>query len=208
MTMKMLRRSSTVLIAIISLGIAALAQTSPSEFKGIKIKNFGQMDQGFYRGAQPLPDDFQSLKDVGIRTIVDLRDDPADYEKANAEAVGLKYVNIPMSGYKTPKMSDINAFLALVNNPDTGTIYVHCKAGIHRTGVMGAAYRYTKSGWDYDKAYKEMKNYNFTAGLVHGSFKSFIEHWGKKLEAEKAASAAGSANAKPALEASAAKISN
>ena len=204
----MLRRSSIVFIAIISLGIAALAQTSPAEFKGIKIKNFGQMDTGFYRGAQPMPDDFQSLKDLGVKTVVDLQGDPTDYEKADVEALGMKYVNIPMSGYKTPKMADINTFLALVNNPDTGTVYVHCKAGIHRTGVIGAAYRFTKSGWDYDKAYREMKNYNFTAGLVHGAFKSFVEDWGKKLEAERAATAASKGAAVGAPIAGAAKTSN
>src|SRR5260221_8315596 len=153
---RLLRRTSIVSIAIVSLGIAAFAQTSPAELKGIKIKNFGQMDTGFYRGAQPMPEDFQSLKDLGVRTVIDLQDDPTNYEKANVEALGMKYVNIPMSGYKKPKMSDVDTFLALVNNPDTGTIYVHCKAGIHRTGVMGAAYRFKKSGWDYNKAYQEM----------------------------------------------------
>jgi len=195
-----LRRSLAVLIATISLGIAVLAQTSPSEFKGITIKNFGQMDAGFYRGAQPMPGDYRSLKALGVKTVVDLQDDPTNYEKADVEALGMKYVNIPMSGYRTPKMSDVNTFLALVNNPSTGTIYVHCKAGIHRTGVMGAAYRFTKSGWNYDKAYKEMKNYNFTAGLVHGSFKSFVRDWSKKLEAEKVAGAAsGGASTSVAL---------
>jgi protein tyrosine/serine phosphatase len=167
------------------------------------------MDTGFYRGAQPMPGDFQSLKDLGVKTVVDLQGDPTDYEKADVEALGMKYVNIPMSGYKTPKMSDVDTFLALVNNPDTGTIYVHCKAGIHRTGVMGAAYRLTKSGWDYDKAYKEMKNYNFSAGLVHGAFKSFVEDMGKRVGAERTAAAAAAADVKAtAAKATAAKTSN
>jgi protein tyrosine/serine phosphatase len=188
MTRKTFQRSATLLIAIISLGIAAFAQTSPSsEFKGIKIGNFGQMDEHFYRGAQPSPDDYQSLKDLGVKTVIDLLDGPTSYEKTIVESLGMKYVNIPMSGMGTPKMSDINTFLALVNNPDTGTIFLHCKAGIHRTGVLGAAYRYTKSGWDYDKVYKEMKNYNFSAGLFHGGYKSFVEDWGKKVAAEKTA---------------------
>ncbi|MEP6847835.1 MAG: dual specificity protein phosphatase family protein [Acidobacteriota bacterium] len=189
----LVRRSSTILLAIIALALASFAQTSPSEFKGVKIQSFGQMEPGFFRGAQPLPDDYQSLKDLGVKTVVDLQSDPTDYEKVDVEALGMKYVNIPMSGYKTPRMDDINTFLALVNNPDTGTIYVHCKAGIHRTGVMGAAYRFTKSGWDYDKAYTEMKNYNFSAGLVHGSFKSFVRDWSDRLIHDKAAAGASTA---------------
>jgi len=208
MKRNILRRSLILTSAIVSLGIAAFAQTSPSEFKGIKIKNFGQMDTGFYRGAQPMPDDFQSLKDLGVKTVVDLQGDPTDYEKADVEALGMKYVNIPMSGYKMPKMSEINTFLALINDPDTGTVFVHCKAGIHRTGVIGAAYRFTRSGWDYDKAYQEMKNYNFSAGLVHGAFKSFVEDWGKKLESEKTAKAAVEGTSKSAALISTAKTSN
>jgi tyrosine-protein phosphatase SIW14 len=207
MTTTQLRNSLSVLIAIISLSIAAFAQTSPSHFDGIKIKNFGQMDSNFYRGAQPDPDDYQSLKNLGVKTVVDLQDSPTDYEKKTVEALGMKYVNIPMSGMGTPKMSDINTFLALFDNPDTGAVYLHCAAGIHRTGVLGAAYRYKKSGWDYDKVYKEMKNYNFSAGLFHGGYKSFVEDWGKKVAAEKAASATTGGNTATAA-ASSARTSN
>jgi len=181
-------RSIAILVAaVVSFGISAAAQTSPSQFANIKIENFGKMDDGYFRGAQPMPDDYQALKELGVKTVVDLRNDPTDYEKKDVEALGMKYVNIPMSGWKSPKMHDIDSFLALLKDPETGAVYVHCKAGIHRTGVMGAAYRYTHSGWNYDKAYTEMKNYNFSSGLVHGSLKSFVKDWGKRLEEERAA---------------------
>src|SRR5262245_4195134 len=208
MTRNTLRNSLTVLVAVISLSIAAVAQTSPTHFDGIKIKNFGQMDANFFRGAQPDPEDYQALKNLGIKTVVDLQDSPSDYEKADVEALGMKYVNIPMSGMGTPKTSDIDTFLALFDNPDTGAVFLHCKAGIHRTGVLGAAYRYKKSGWDYDKVYKEMKNYNFSAGLFHGGYKSWVEDWGKKVAAEKAASPASGGTKAVAAAASSAKTSN
>lgn len=165
------------------------------------------MDQGFYRGGQPAPDDYQSLKDLGVKTVVDLQDGSRDDEKRTVEALGMKYVNIPMSGMGTPKMSDINTFLKLLNDPGTGAIYLHCKAGIHRTGVFGAAYRYTRSGWDYDKVYKEMKNYNFSAGLFHGGYKSFVEDWGKRVATEKVSSAMA-AGKTGAVTAGSAKVSN
>jgi tyrosine-protein phosphatase SIW14 len=142
------------------------------------------MDERFYRGAQPLQGDYQSLKDLGINTVIDLRNDPTDYEKSAVEALGMKYVNIPMSGWKSPKDSDIQQFLQLMNDPSTGTVYVHCKAGIHRTGVAGAVYRFTKYGWDYDKVYSEMKNYNFSSGLVHGSLKSYVKSYAGKMKSD------------------------
>lgn len=175
-------------------------ETPGSKFPHIKIGNFGQMDERYYRGAQPNPGDYQSLKDLGVNTVVDLRNDPTDYEKREVEALGMKYVNIPMSGWKTPKMEDVNTFLALLENPETGTVYVHCKAGRHRAGVAGAAYRYTKYGWDYEQVYKEMRDFNYSDGLVHGKLGSFVKKWGKKLAAEKAAKADAAAATQVAVQ--------
>ena len=171
-----------VLAAIFSFAIFTQAQTSPSSFPGVKIGNFGQIDEHYYRGAQPLPDDYASLKALGVNTVVDLRNDPTDYEKIDAEKAGMKYVNIPMSGWKSPKDEDVQQFLSLLNNPETGTVYVHCKAGIHRTGITAAIYRMEKYGWDYDKAYQEMKNYNFSTGLVHGALKSYVKDYSRKVK--------------------------
>ena len=174
----------TTFVFVLS-AFAAFAQTSPGNFPNIKIKNFGQMDERYYRGAQPQPEDYQSLKDLGVNTVIDLRNDPTDYEKAAVEALGMKYVNIPMSGWKYPKAEYVEQFLKLMNDPETGVVYAHCKAGIHRTGITAAVYRFTKYGWDYDKAYKEMKNYNFSIGLVHGLLKVYVKNYAEKMEEEK-----------------------
>lgn len=162
------------------------SQTAPQTFQNVKIKNFGQMDERYYRGAQPQPEDYQSLKDLGVNTVIDLRNDPTDYEKTKVEALGMKYVNIPMSGWKYPKDKDIEQFLSLMNDPATGVVYAHCKAGIHRTGITAAIYRFTKYGWGYDQAYKEMKNYNFSSGLVHGSLKEYVKDYAAKMKSNQA----------------------
>ena len=172
-------------VFVLSFAFTAFSQTSPSGFPNVKIKNFGQMDERYFRGAQPLPEDYQSLKDLGVNTVIDLRNDPTDYEKSAVEALGMKYVNIPMSGWKYPKDEYIEQFLKLMNDPETGVVYAHCKAGIHRTGITGAVYRFTKYGWDYDKAYQEMKNYDFSIGLVHGLLKVYVKDYAKKMEKEK-----------------------
>ena len=180
MTKNIFRKYAAVAVAVLSFAVFSQAQTSPSTFANIKINNFGQMDENYYRGAQPMPDDYASLAALGIKTIVDLRNDPTDYEKSAAEAAGIKYINVPMSGWKSPKDSDVNRVVSILNDPASGKVYVHCKAGIHRTGITGAVYRMEKYGWDYDKAYTEMKNYNFSAGLVHGSLKSYVRDYAKR----------------------------
>jgi protein tyrosine/serine phosphatase len=185
--MKTLRTFALLLTAVGAFASFATAQTSPTKFENIKIGNFGQMDENYFRGAQPLPDDYASLAALGIKTIIDLRNDPTDYEKAAAEHAGMKYVNIPMSGWKRPKDRDIDQFLKIANDPETGKFFVHCKAGIHRTGITAAIYRFTKYGWGYDQAYQDMKNYDFSSGLVHGALKSYVRDYAKRLAAEKAA---------------------
>ena len=201
MIRKFVRNFSAALIAVFCFSMFAAAQEATAnltatqgahltkvDFSNVKIGNFGQMDERFYRGAQPLESDYQALKNLGITTIIDLRNDPTAYEKGAVEALGMKYVNIPMSGWKSPQQKDVDAFLELVNKEETGKFFVHCKAGIHRTGVVGAAYRYTKYDWDYANVYKEMKNYNYSNGLVHGKLGSFVKKWGQRRADEKAAS--------------------
>jgi len=183
-----MRNYLTLIAAIFAFSTIIQAQTSPTEFPNIKIQNFGQMDERYYRGGQPMPDDYQSLKDIGVTTIIDLRNDPTDYEKKDAEAVGMTYVNIPMSGWKTAEDETVATFMKLMNDPSTGTVYVHCKAGKHRTGLTGAVYRFEKYGWDYDKAYKEMKNYDYSSWPVHFNIKSYVKEYYKKFSSEKAAS--------------------
>jgi protein tyrosine/serine phosphatase len=53
-------------------------------------------------------------------------------------------------------------------------VYVHCVGGKHRTGVMTAAYRMTAERWNAQKAFSEMKQYNFGADFLHPEFKSFV----------------------------------
>lgn len=178
------RACSSALLVILSLTVVSFAQTQfQKDFSSIKIKNFGQMDERFYRGGQPRKDEYKSLADLGVKTIIDLRNDPEDYEKTSAEAVGIKYVNIPMSDTDYPEQISVDNFLKTINDPETGVFYVHCAGGRHRTGVMGAVYRFTKYNWDFDQTYKEMKKYDFYTRWGHGDMKDFVVDYAKKFKA-------------------------
>lgn len=177
-----------VVLAIVVFGFVALgiSQTSPSkEFTGVKIKNFGQMDERFYRGAQPKKEQYAELKALGIVTVVDLREDAEDYAKAEAEAAGLRYVNIPIKDKSYPTQENIDAFLKVVDDPETGVFFAHCAGGRHRTGDMGALYRFVKYGWDFETAYKEMKNYDFYSSWGHGKQKDFVIDYAAKMEGQR-----------------------
>ena len=181
-----LRSTQVVSLALLfTLSIIATANgqsSQPNEFSNIKIKNFGKLDERFYRGAQPKESDFKDLAALGIKTIVDLRDDPTGYEKAAAEAAGMQYVNIAMSDTKYPKEEQIQQFLKLASDPATGKFYVHCAGGRHRTGVAGAVYRMTYYGWDYDRTYKEMKDFDFYTRWGHGAMKDYVQDYWQQVQ--------------------------
>ena len=179
--MKNISRAVAVYFALVlALVTVGSAQTSPSkDFQGIKISNFGKMDDNFYRGARPKKKDFAALKAIGINTIIDLTDNTPE-EQGLAEAAGLRYVNVAIKDKGYPTQENVDAFLKAVNDPQTGVFYVHCAGGRHRTGDMGALYRFTKYGWDYDKVYQEMENYDFYTSNGHGKQKTFVEDFAKQ----------------------------
>jgi protein tyrosine/serine phosphatase len=155
----------------------SLETDNPRTTSGIRIKNFGKMDDRFYRGGQPRAADFRDLVGLGINTVIDLRNDPRSNEQVIVETLGMRYVNLPMSDTKYPRLAQIELFLRVVNDPMTGRFFVHCSGGRHRTGVMGAVYRLNKNLWDYDQAYSEMLTYDFYTRWGHGKLKQFVSDY-------------------------------
>ena len=151
------------------------------------------MDERFFRGGQPKEDEYKELAALGIKTVIDLREDPEEYEKRKAEALGMRYVNIPMIAKKYPESSQVEQFLKLVDDPSTGKFFVHCAGGRHRTGVMGAVYRFNHYNWNFDQVYAEMKKYDFYTRWGHGDFKKFVQDYAENYQ-NKAAATVTTAN--------------
>src|ERR1051326_613256 len=171
------RRSYVVVLLAVFAFVLASSINAFAQQTDIKIKNFGQMDDRFYRGGQPKEEDYKQLAAIGIKTVIDLRQDPTDYEKRDAEAAGMRYVNLPMSDKEYPPAATIDQFLKLVDDPGTGKFFVHCAGGRHRTGVMGAVYRFNHYNWNFDQVYAEMKQYDFYTRWGHGEMKKFVEDY-------------------------------
>jgi len=166
-------------------GNSSSSPTGPSKsFSNVTIKNFGQMDDHFYRGAQPRNEEYKELADLGIKSVIDLRDDPMPYAKSAAEAVHMTYFNIPLSDKDYPKNEDVEAFLKMSNEEKNWPFYVHCAGGRHRTGLMGAMYRFNHDRWDYNRAYEEMKNYDFYTRWGHGAIKQYVQDYWQRFQSK------------------------
>ena len=188
--MSFIKKSSLTVIAILavvfSFSALSFGKTKESNnFPNIKIDNFGQMDNNFYRGARPKPEDFKNLAALGIKTVIDLTDNSRQREEPAVVAAGMRYVNIPIVDKESPSAEQIGAFLKLVNNPATGKFYVHCAGGRHRTGIMGAIYRFNHDHWNYDRAYAEMKQYDFYTSNGHGKQLDFVQAYWQQIQAKK-----------------------
>lgn len=140
----------------------------------VSVENFGKVTDFFYRGAQPKEDEYNQLAALGVKTIIDLRNDPKDYAKLLAERAGLTYINLPMSDKDYPLSGAASKFLSLINDQASWPVYVHCAGGRHRTGAMTAVYRMSVQGWDVDRAYEEMKDYDFYTRWGHRAMKQYV----------------------------------
>ena len=185
--MKPIRKFSPAIFALLALVFtlspAALAKGKSSNFPNVKIKNFGQMDERFFRGSRPEAGDYQALAQLGVKTIIDLTDNSREYEQPQVEAAGLRYVNIPMVDKSYPSMDQINQFLKVVDDPATGKFFVHCAGGRHRTGVMGAVYRFNHDNWNLQRALAEMDQYEFGSGYGHDKQRNFVQDYWNQFQA-------------------------
>jgi tyrosine-protein phosphatase SIW14 len=138
------------------------------------IDNFGVVSEGtLYRGGQPSEKGIQTLRARGVRTIVNLRNDPDPREQVWAAAAGMQYVVIP-SGCHNPSAEDLRSFLSImegrpsppqIERPVELPVFVHCHAGRDRTGLFVAAYRVLEDHWSSDRAIREMDDYGHVRTL-------------------------------------------
>jgi tyrosine-protein phosphatase SIW14 len=127
------------------------------------LPNFGRVTENLYRGGQPTPDGFKTLHAMGVGIVVTFRENHTDVatEKRAAESQGMKSIEIPWSANHEPSSAQVVEFLDLIRaNPDT-KIFVHCRRGADRTGVMIAAYRIAVEHKPVPEAVSEMRRYHY-----------------------------------------------
>jgi protein tyrosine phosphatase (PTP) superfamily phosphohydrolase (DUF442 family) len=118
------------------------------------IRNFEVVDGTLWRGGAPGQADLRALAAAGVTTVVDLR---AEHDLVIPEdllaELGITRVAIPIRDGQTPTTEQVGRFLDAVDASE-GAVYLHCGAGVGRTGTMAAAYRVSRggSGWEAMRA--------------------------------------------------------
>jgi protein tyrosine phosphatase (PTP) superfamily phosphohydrolase (DUF442 family) len=115
------------------------------------IGNFGEVVPGqLYRGAQPSRAGVRWLAAQGVKTVVVLREpgveetnypgySRADYLK-DIRDHGMQVVEIPIKDGTIPTDGQIADFLRAAHSSANQPLFVHCSAGVGRTGIMAGMF--------------------------------------------------------------------
>jgi protein tyrosine phosphatase (PTP) superfamily phosphohydrolase (DUF442 family) len=162
------------------------SKAAPAEkLKKPGLPNLGCIHEMLYRGGQPEKEGYTQLKQLGVDIVVNLREGHEGHkeEKAALESLGIRYVAIPWAGLDYPKNKDVATFLRLLrDNPDK-RIFVHCRRGAERTGVMVAAYRMAFQGWTPEQALEEMEQFKFS-GFWFRHLKRYVRSFPEQLKTD------------------------
>jgi protein-tyrosine phosphatase len=120
-----------------------------------------------------------AIKSLGIRTVLNLMEEFSDpvlstgyfdttevHEAELCERLGARMVNlvvdtIPPNRVASERPGGIDRFLDLMDHGENYPVLIHCRAGLHRTGIIVAVYRMEYDHWSRDEAMGELKANGF-----------------------------------------------
>jgi len=142
-----------------------------------ELPNFHRVDEHLYRGGQPAEGGIARLKSLGVRTIVDLRggSSRATAEAKAAAEAGLGYFSVPMRGLGRPTDEQLKRILGLIDQADNWPVFVHCKEGRDRTGLVVACQRIARAGWTAERAIREAMDLGMMK--IEFAMRSFIREF-------------------------------
>lgn len=146
-------------LIVVALAATAVSGDADQKLELPGVPRFIQVTPHLYRGGQPSDEGFQSLAKMGIDIVIDLRGSRR-HERALVTKLGMRYEAMPWHCPR-PKDQVFARFLLLLRRNPTRKIFVHCRLGDDRTGMMIAAYRMAEQGWTAQQAMQEMKALGF-----------------------------------------------
>jgi protein tyrosine phosphatase (PTP) superfamily phosphohydrolase (DUF442 family) len=133
-----------------------------------------------YRSGQLTIQGFRDAIDrYGIKTILNVQDDFPDplvqsgyrstvyvHESLMCDQLGVQFRSIApglISPADIPKHrpKGIDDFLQIMDDPSVYPVLIHCKAGLHRTGLLCAIYRMEYEHWSLAEAVRELRAHGF-----------------------------------------------
>ena len=133
-----------------------------------------------YRSGQMTAEGFRdAVTRYGFRTIINCQNEFPDPDLALSfwdrrtiresevcSELGVRYVHLDPDlcsdrAASTARPQVIDQFLAILDDSGARPVLLHCKAGLHRTGILAAVYRMEYEGWGPYRALAELKAHGF-----------------------------------------------
>ena len=158
--------------------LPAAARSSEHLYGLPGLENVGRVTPEIYRGTQPARKGYETLKKMGIRTVINLRTSMS--EKKHVEAAGMRSIEIPLGTFNNGEREKVDRVVALLADPANRPVFVHCRQGRDRTGIVVAAYRMKIQGWPLAAAEAEMDSFHFNDVWVN--LRRFLHRYAAGLD--------------------------
>ena len=134
----------------------------------IPIQRFIEVTPDIFRGAHPSDQGLKILAEEGLKSDIDLENisNVVSAEQGFTSSDGLLFLGQPMSGHLSPDNQEVDHILALLNDSSNYPVFIHCKYGEDRTGLIVGLYRVFTQNWTASDAYKEMIKNGFHPSLT------------------------------------------
>jgi tyrosine-protein phosphatase SIW14 len=176
----MTRTNRRIVIALIALGTALGGGLWAWHAAYGQPKRFGVVEEGrLYRCGEITPRQLERvMREHGIRTVLSMLDPqhPKSLaERAEAERLGLRWLNVPLGGDGSSSEADRERIRAIVLDPGNAPLLVHCAAGANRTGLACGIFRIHADGWPVERVLEEMHGFGFDDLPKHENLRAALE---------------------------------
>lgn len=118
-----------------------------------------RLSDRMWRAAQPAPFQLRQVRDMGIRTVINLRGarDCGSYvlEREACDRLGLTLVDFPVNSRAAPKKEYLRGAVELFRAVEYPAV-MHCKSGADRAGLMSTLYLFAHEGRPLDEAMRQL----------------------------------------------------
>jgi len=144
--------------------------------KRLRVMVPGRLYRSGQMTAEGLAD---TVRRLHLNSIINVQDDFPDpdlersfwdsrtiKESELCRQLGVRFIQLAPDLISRRELSEhrpatIDQFLDLMDDESIYPVLIHCKAGLHRTGVLAAIYRMEYQGWSHDEAYRELRAHGF-----------------------------------------------
>ena len=128
-------------------------------FLRILWTNFFPVSEGVYRSNQPSQARLKRMKDMGIRSVINLRGRSGLsnylFEKEACDALGLTLIDVPMHARKAMPAEIILQAIEAMRTAERPML-MHCKSGADRAGLASAIYKIVFDGASPEDALSQL----------------------------------------------------